>query len=192
MKDQINVQAGEEKKAKKTKIEKTPEEKIEELKKKLSEKRKEINKLKKENKELNDKYLRKLAEFDNLRKRVEREKNEYYQYALSEFLRELLNVVDNFERALSNPSPENGEGFRKGVELIYKQLLDILLKAGVKPIEAKNKEFDPRYHQALEKEESDEVETAIIGEEFQKGYLLFNRLLRPSLVKVIIPKKKEK
>ena len=192
MKDQINAQAGEEKKAKKTKIEKTPEEKIEELKKKLSEKRKEINKLKKENKELNDKYLRKLAEFDNLRKRVEREKNEYYQYALSEFLRELLNVVDNFERALSNPSPENGEGFRKGVELIYKQLLDILLKAGVKPIEAKNKEFDPRYHQALEKEESDEVETAIIGEEFQKGYLLFNRLLRPSLVKVIIPKKKEK
>jgi len=192
MKDQINVQAGEEKKAKKTKIEKTPEEKIEELKKKLSEKRKEINKLKKENKELNDKYLRKLAEFDNLRKRVEREKNEYYQYALSEFLRELLNVVDNFERALSNPSPENGEGFRKGVELIYKQLLDILLKAGVKPIEAKNKEFDPRYHQALEKEESDEVESAIIGEEFQKGYLLFNRLLRPSLVKVIIPKKKEK
>ena len=192
MKDQINAQAGEEKKAKKTKREKTPEEKIEELKKKLSEKRKEINKLKKENKELNDKYLRKLAEFDNLRKRVEREKNEYYQYALSEFLKELLNVVDNFERALSNPSPEDGEGFRRGVELIYKQLLDILLKAGVKPIEAKNKEFDPRYHQALEKEESEEVESPIIGEEFQKGYLLFNRLLRPSLVKVIIPKKKEK
>ncbi|MCP2618796.1 nucleotide exchange factor GrpE, partial [Candidatus Aminicenantes bacterium AC-335-A11] len=71
-------------------------------------------------------------------------------------------------------------------------LLDILLKAGVKPIEAKNKEFDPRYHQALDKEESDEVESPIIGEEFQKGYLLFNRLLRPALVKVIIPKKKGK
>ncbi|MCP2519006.1 nucleotide exchange factor GrpE [SCandidatus Aminicenantes bacterium Aminicenantia_JdfR_composite] len=189
MKDQMKTQETEEKKVKK---EKSLEEKIEELKKKLSEKRKEIRQLKKEKEELNDKYLRKLAEFDNLRKRLEREKSEYYQYALSEFLKELLNVVDNFERALSNPSPENGEGFRRGVELIYKQLLDILLKAGVKPIEAKNKEFDPRYHQALDKEESDEVESPIIGEEFQKGYLLFNRLLRPALVKVIIPKKKGK
>ncbi len=168
---------------------KFPEEKIKELKKKLSTKKKEITKLKKENKELEDKYLRKLAEIDNLRKRIEREKNEYYQYALTEFIKELLNVVDNFERALSNSSPEDGEGFKKGVELIYKQLLDILLKAGVKPIETKDKEFDPRYHQALTKEESDEVSTPIIGEEFQKGYLLFNRLLRPSLVKVIIPKK---
>jgi molecular chaperone GrpE len=176
-------------KKEKIKKEKTLEKKIEELNKKILAKKKEIRKLKKENKELNDKYLRKLADFENLRKRFEREKNEYYQYALSEFIKELLNVVDNFERALKDSSQGNGEGFKKGVELIYKQLLDILLKVGVKPIDTRNKEFDPRYHQALSKEESEEVSNPIIGEEFQKGYLLYNRLLRPALVKVIIPKK---
>ncbi|MFQ6082317.1 MAG: nucleotide exchange factor GrpE [Candidatus Aminicenantia bacterium] len=167
------------------------EKEINALKKKLELKKKEILKLKKENKEIHSKYLRKLADFENLRKRTEKEKNDYYQFALSDFIKELLTVLDNFERALQNPSLEDGENFKKGIELIYKQLLDILLKTGVRPIETENKEFDPNFHQALVKEESNEVEFPIIGQEFQKGYLLYNRLLRPSLVKVLIPKKQK-
>jgi molecular chaperone GrpE len=162
---------------------------IKTLKNKLSKKEKEIKLFKKEQEESKDKYLRLAAEMDNLRKRVEKEKEEHYQYALSEFMKELLVVLDNFERALESEGDENGKSFREGMRLIHKQYMDLLMKKGLRPIELQNKKFDPNLHQAFVTEESEEVEEPMIGEEYQKGYSLHERLIRPALVKVIVPKK---
>jgi len=127
---------------------------------------------------------------ENLRKRLEREKDEFYQYALSELLIELFDVLDNLERALETQSKGNGKSFREGIEMIYKQYQDLLMKQGVKPIEIKEKKFDPHLHQAFMTEESEDVEEPEVAEELQKGYTLHNRLLRPALVKVLVPKKR--
>lgn len=163
--------------------------KIKPWKDKLKKREKEIKHLKKEVEEYKDKYLRTVAEMDNMRKRVEREKSEFYQYSLAEFLKELLVVLDNFERALETESEGSDEAFREGMKAIHRQYLDLLMKKGVKPVEIKDKKFDPNLHQAFMTEESEDVEEPEVGEEFQKGYALHNRLLRPALVKVIIPKK---
>ncbi|NIO47877.1 MAG: nucleotide exchange factor GrpE [Candidatus Aminicenantes bacterium] len=159
------------------------------LKDKLNKRESEIKLIKTENKRLKEEYLRKIAEMENLRKRLEREKGEFYQYALSELLKELFDVLDNFERALETQSKGNGKSFREGIEMIYKQYQDLLMKQGVKPIEIKEKKFDPHLHQAFITEESEDVEEPEVVEELQKGYTLHNRLLRPALVKVAVPKK---
>lgn len=159
------------------------------VKKKLKKKEAEIKNLHKEIAELKEEYLRQLAEKENLRKRLEREKNEYYDYALSELLKELLLVLDNFERALDSENQGDGKSFREGIEMIYKQFQDLLMKQGVTPIEIKEKKFDPYLHQAFAAEESEEVEEPVVSEELQRGYKLHDRLLRPALVKVIVPKK---
>jgi molecular chaperone GrpE len=130
-----------------------------------------------------------MADKENIRKRFEREKSEYYDYALSEFLRELLEVLDNFERALESQDEEVGQSFREGVQMICKQYRDLLLKQGVVPIDIEDKKFDPHLHQAFMTEESDEVDEPEVSQELQKGYKLHNRLLRPSLVKVTVPRK---
>ena len=161
---------------------------IKTLKNKLSKKEKEIKLFKKEQEESKDKYLRLAAEMDNLRKRIEKEKEDHYQYALSEFMKELLVVLDNFERALESEG-DDGKSFREGMRLIHKQYMDLLMKKGLRPIELQNKKFDPNLHQAFVTEESEEVEEPMIGEEYQKGYSLHERLIRPALVKVIVPKK---
>lgn len=161
------------------------------LKSKLKKKEAEIKALKKELDELKDKYLRVLAEMDNLRKRLEREKAEFRNYALSEFLRELLVILDNFERALQCGDQTDGKSFREGIEMIYRLTLDLLMKNGVVPIEVKDKRFNPAHHQAVLTEESEEVEEPQVVEELQRGYLHYERLLRPTMVKVRIPKKKE-
>jgi molecular chaperone GrpE len=149
----------------------------------------EIKKMEKEMMELKQEYLRQVADKENLRKRLEREKTEYYQFALSEFFGELLAVLDNFERSLKSDDQKNLDGFQEGVEMIYKQLLDLLDKYGVKPIDIKDKKFNPHLHQAFMTEESEHVDEPQIGEEFQRGYMINERLLRPSLVKVVLPKK---
>ncbi len=170
---------------------KDPSQEIKALKTKLSKKEKEIKLFKKEQEAAKDKYLRLAAEMDNLRKRVEKEKENHYQYALSEFMKELLVVLDNFERALESEGDENGKSFREGMRLIHKQYMDLLTKKGLRPIELHDKKFDPNLHQAFVTEESEEVEEPVIGEEYQKGYSLHERLIRPALVKVIVPKKGE-
>ena len=177
--------------AKKTKSVKTVQSSLEALKDKLKKKDADIKLLKKENERLNESYLRKMADMENLKKRLEREKTEFYQYALSEFLKELFVVLDNFERALESQDERNGKSFREGVEMIYKQYQDMLVKFGARPIEIKGKKFDPHLHQAFITEESEEVQEPEIIEELQKGYTLHNRLLRPSLVRVAVPKKSE-
>lgn len=159
------------------------------LKKRLKKKESEIKILKKEIGKLKEEYLRQLAEKENLRKRIEREKNEYYNYALSELLKELIVVLDNFERALESEDQGDGKSFREGIEMIYRQYRDLLMKQGVVPIESKEKKFDPHLHQAFMTEESEDVNEPEVSEELQKGYKLHNRLLRPSLVKVVVPKK---
>ena len=175
----------------KSKVHKDASEEIQTLKSRLSKKEKEYKSLKHEKEELRDKLLRIAAEMDNLRKRVEREKEEYYQFALSEFMKELLVVADNFERALESEDDENGKSFRDGMKLIHKQYMDLLMKKGLKPLDFKNNKFDPNLHQAFVTEESEEVEEPEIGEEYQKGYSLHDKLIRPALVKVIVPKKGE-
>jgi len=150
----------------------------------------ETRQLRAERDELKDQYLRAMAEMDNLRKRVERDRSEYTQYALSELLLELLGVLDNFERALgaADASPE-GKSFREGVELIYRMFQSALFKRGVRAIEVKDRTFDPNIHHAMITEESGAVKEPEIAEVLQKGYMLHSRLLRPALVKVVVPKK---
>jgi molecular chaperone GrpE len=150
---------------------------------------KEIKKLKEEIEELKQEYLRQVADKENLRKRLEREKSEYYQYALSEFISELLGVLDNLERSLKSDEKKDAESLKQGVEMIYKQLVDLLNKYGVKPIEIKDKIFNPHLHQAFITEESEDTDEPQVSEELQRGYKLHERLLRPSLVKVVLPKK---
>jgi molecular chaperone GrpE len=161
------------------------------LKSRLKKKETELKLLKKKVEELKDDYLRKLAEMENLRKRLDREKNEYYQYALSDQFREILDVLDNFERALEKRNQSEEESLREGVEMIYKQLKGYLIRQGVKPIEIEDNKFNPHLHQAFLTEESDQISDPQVAEELQKGYMIHDRLLRPSLVKVLVPKKEK-
>ena len=160
------------------------------LKDKLKKKEAELKHLKKELDDLKEAHLRRLADMENLRKRFEREKTEFQQYALSDVLLELLAIGDNFERALqSDPSDADGKTFREGVELILRMFQSLLAKHGVRPIVLENRAFDPNFHHAMMVEESDKVEEPTVAEELQKGYMLHDRLLRPTLVKVLVPKK---
>ena len=165
---------------------------INSLKARLKKKETEIKNLKKKFEKMQEEFLRKAAEMENLRKRLEREKNDYLQYALSEHLKELLGVMDNFERAIASKNQGEEESLQKGVEMIHKQLYDLLLKQGVKQIMIEENQYDPHLHQAFLTEESDQVTELQVAEELQKGYTIHERLLRPSLVKVYIPKKEEK
>jgi molecular chaperone GrpE len=155
----------------------------------LKHQKKENEELKKELSELKDKYLRALAEMDNQRKRLDREKNDFYQFALGDILKDVLSVLDNFERALQSRDQTDGKSYEEGIELIHKLLLDLIRKRGVTLVEAEGIKFDPTIHQAILTEESEEVKEPEIGEVLQKGYKINARLLRPALVKVIVPKK---
>ncbi len=159
---------------------------------KLKKKDLEIKALRKENEELRDKYLRSLAEMENLRKRMERERQEFQKFALADFLRELLVVLDNFERALRTEDQVDGKSLREGIEMIYRQYLDLLKKKGVRPIDSEDRKFDPTIHQAVLTEESEGVTEPEVGEVLQRGFWLEDRLLRPAMVKVRIPAKKDK
>ena len=140
--------------------------------------------LRREKDALQDRLLRTAAEFDNYRKRIERERGDFAAYAAAEVLTELLPIVDNFERALGAPAGADADAFRKGVELIHKQMLDLLRKRGVKPIEALGSDFDPNFHQAVIHESSGEHREGEVISELQRGYMLGDRLLRPAMVKV--------
>ena len=133
-----------------------------------------------------DRLLRKQAEFENFRKRTEKEKQEFYDFALSGFVQTLLPVLDGLERSLSAQEGETVESYRKGNELILKQFRDQLWLAGTQPIRSMGKIFDPNYHQAVMREESSILAENEIIEEYQRGYLFKDRLLRPSMVKVAV------
>ncbi|MBN2400588.1 nucleotide exchange factor GrpE [candidate division KSB1 bacterium] len=154
---------------------------------KLHEIEETLQKVALERDELKDKYLRGLAEIDNFRKRVNKEKEEFQKYVLSEFLLDLLQIYDNLERALKATSMSVEKGIIAGVEIIRKQLLDLLKKYHVQEIDALGKPFDPVFHEALSKEERPEIAAPIVVEIYQKGFTYHDKLLRPVLTKVAIP-----
>jgi molecular chaperone GrpE len=131
-----------------------------------------------------DRYVRTLADFENYRKRSEREKDDFRRYALVGVIRDLLPVIDNFERALEHA--EEGDEFHKGVALIYKQLFDVLQRHGLKTIADSGVRFDPNIHEAVVREEDPSVPSHTVVAILQKGYFLYDRLIRPALVKVAV------
>lgn len=136
--------------------------------------------------ELNDKYKRTMAEFDNFRKRTEKEKAQMYEVGAKEVIEKILPVIDNFERGLSSLNEEEKKSpFADGMDKIYKQLTKTLEEIGVKPIEAVGQEFNPDFHNAVMRGEDEELGENIISEEFQKGYLYHDTVVRHSMVKVV-------
>lgn len=135
--------------------------------------------------ELNDRLRRNLAEFDNYRKRTDKEKSAMFEMGAKNIVEKILPVIDNFERGLAAvPEAEKGGAFANGMEMIYKQLLKTLEDAGVTPIEAVGKEFDPNFHNAVMHVDDDSVGENIIVQEFQKGYMYRDSVLRYSMVQV--------
>lgn len=145
---------------------------------------KQIEVLRKEKEEIYDRMLRKQADFENFRKRTEKEKRDFQQYALSDIMGDLIFILDNFERAFSHSGDDSNPEYKKGVELIYKQLRDLLEKRGLRIIETEGRKFDPNFHEAVAREERNDIEDGTILEELQRGYFFQNRLLRPAMVKV--------
>ncbi len=134
--------------------------------------------------DLYDRLLRRQAEFENFRRRAERERSDYLQFASMELVGNLLPVLDDFERALKVESTDRE--YVKGIELIYQRFYDSLKKTGLEPIEAAGKPFDPNFHQAVERVHTDEVEDQTVLAEFQRGYNFKGKLLRPAMVKVAV------
>jgi molecular chaperone GrpE len=163
-----------------------PETEVDLLKERLSKSEEQI-------KELEDRLLRLAAEFDNYRKRTNKEFSYLVKNANEKLILQLLDTLDNFQRALDSAKTSNDyENFHKGVELIYTHMKDLLAKEGLKEIEALGKPFDPNFHEAVTQAESDEYKEGIVMEEISKGYLLNDRLLRASKVVVSKGKSKEK
>jgi molecular chaperone GrpE len=132
-----------------------------------------------------DRLLRKTAEFDNYRKRTERERIQLSEAAAADLIADLLPLVDDLERAMNaDPGSEGAAAIRRGVELIQQQLLETLRKRGVKPIQALGEDFDPNFHQAVSHEAAEGRRDGEVIEEFRRGYMLGDRLLRPAMVKV--------
>jgi molecular chaperone GrpE len=157
----------------------------------------ELEKLQAEVEAARDRMLRMAAEFENYKKRAEREKNEFMKYIATEFVADLLPIMDNLERAIDATSPplsgqgwvgnenaQNFESLREGVKLIYKQLQDVLTRRGVIQIETVGKPFDPNVHEAVMQAPSDKYPENIVAAEFQKGYMLYDRVIRASMVSV--------
>ncbi|HUE00678.1 MAG TPA: nucleotide exchange factor GrpE [Bryobacteraceae bacterium] len=134
--------------------------------------------------EIKDRLLRTLADFDNFRRRAERDRSEYVQFAAMEIVRDLIPVLDDFRRAMKVETAD--KEYAKGIELIYQRLFETLKKAGLEPIEAAGKQFDPNLHQAVDRAESEDLPDQTVLEEYQSGYNFKGKLLRPAMVKVAV------
>lgn len=150
----------------------------------------ERDKLAAEKASLEDLMLRRQAEMDNFRRRVEREKAETREFASMDAVQALLPVLDDFERALKAAPAGYEEGpvaeYTKGMELIYRRLMESLTKLGLEPIQSEGAPFDPNLHNAIQKEERNDVDDQTVLAEYQRGYHFKNRLLRPAMVKVAV------
>ena len=144
----------------------------------------ERDQLASEKADLQDRLLRARAEFDNARRRGERERSEYLQFAAMDSVKDVLPVLDDFERALKVETADRD--YAKGVELIYQRLFETLKKMGLEPIETAGQAFDPNLHQAVERVETDEAEDHTVVGEFQRGYNFKGKLLRPAMVRVAV------
>lgn len=160
------------------------ESKKEKKKKEKAEKKQDA--LKEKIDELEDRVKRQMAEFDNFRKRTEKEKTAMFETGAKSVIEKILPVVDNFERGLATiPEEEKGNGFAQGMEMVYKQLMTELESIDVKPIEAVGQEFNPDFHNAVMQVESEEYESGIIAQELQKGYTYRDSVVRHSMVAVV-------
>lgn len=156
------------------------------LGKKKDKNQEKIEKLEEKLADLEDKRMRQLAEFENFRKRSEKEKSQMFEIGAKTVVEKMLPVIDNFERGLLGvPEEEKDAPFVQGVELVYKQLLTAFDELGVKPIEAVGAEFDPNLHNAVMMVDDDTLESGMVAEEMQKGYLYKESVVRHSMVKVV-------
>lgn len=144
----------------------------------------ERDQLVKEKAELQDRLLRARAEFDNARRRAERERFDYVQFAATDLVKDILPILDDFERALKVETTDRN--YAKGVELIYGRMAETLKKLGLEAVETQGRQFDPNLHQAVERVETADAEDQTILEEFQRGYKFKGKLLRPAMVKVAV------
>ena len=175
--------AAEESKEEEARAEKQPEEAKEEPEKMRKKKKKE--KWEEKIEELEDRVKRQMAEFDNFRKRTEKEKSHMYEVGARDVIEKILPVVDNFERGLAAvPKHEKTNPVIDGMDEVYRQLMTILTDMGVTPIDAVGKEFDPNFHNAVMHVEDEELGENVVAEEFQKGYLYKDTVIRHSMVKV--------
>lgn len=144
----------------------------------------EMEELKQEKDELYDRLLRVQAEYDNFKKRTQKEKESDRKYRSKDLVEELLPVLDNFERALQVEATDETKGLIDGITMVYNQFQDALKSQGVEVIEAEGKEFDPNIHHAVMQADEDELDPNIVVEELQKGYMLKDKVVRPAMVKV--------
>ena len=169
--------------------EKVQEEEAKEEKKAFKKKQKADKKqdvMKEKIEELEDKVRRQMAEFDNFRKRTEKEKTQMFETGAKSVIEKILPVVDNFERGLAAvPEDEKDSAFVDGMDKVYRQMLTELDAIGVKPIEAVGKEFDPEFHNAVMQVESEEYDSGIVAQELQKGYIYHDSVVRHSMVAVV-------
>jgi molecular chaperone GrpE len=145
----------------------------------------EVAKLRREIADLRDRSMRTLADFDNYRKRSERERQETKKYALAEPMRDFLEIVDNLDLALA--AAGSADDLKRGVQMIHRQMMDLLRRHGVKEIEALGQPFDPSLHEAVSREEDPTVKEPTVTGEMRRGYRIHDRLLRPAMVKVSVP-----
>lgn len=182
----VSCEAETEKKEQTEAKEKAQEQKTADKKHMGRKKDKNLEKLEEKLAELEDKRVRQLAEFENFRKRSEKEKSQMFEIGAKSVIEKMLPVIDNFERGLLGvPEEEKDAPFVQGVELVYKQLLTAFDELGVKPIDAVGKEFDPNLHNAVMMVDDDELESGTVAEEMQKGYLYKEGVVRHSMVKVV-------
>ena len=144
-----------------------------------------------EKQEMYERLLRKQAEIENVRKRVEREKEDFLQHATMGLIRALLPTLDSLERGLKHREQHAPAKFYEGLDLIHRELLEVLKRAGLEPVDSEGKLFDPHVHQAVETVESEGHRDHEVVEELQRGYKLKNRLLRPAIVKVALNRSDE-
>ncbi len=185
MKEEVMVEAEEPEEEQESEAEETSKESKKEKKKKEKADKKQ-DALKEKVEELEDRVKRQMAEFDNFRKRSEKEKTAMFETGARSVIEKILPVVDNFERGLASvPEEEKDGGFAQGMEMIYKQLLTELDKLEVKPIPAVGEEFNPDFHNAVMQVESDEYESGVIAQELLKGYTYRDTVVRHSMVAVV-------
>jgi molecular chaperone GrpE len=166
-------------------VENTNEEVVEEISGEVVEETEETETIEKEKyDELYDKHLRLMAEYDNFKKRTQKEKEELGTFAVSATIEKLLPVIDNFERALDSVSAEEKNTFSEGVEMVYRQMMEILDKMGVSEIEAVGCEFNPEIHNAVMHVDDDAQDANVVVEQFMKGYKYKDKVIRYSMVKV--------
>ncbi|MBV6712593.1 nucleotide exchange factor GrpE [Paenibacillus chitinolyticus] len=145
----------------------------------------DLDELRKAAEESQQRLLRAQADFDNFRRRTRQEKEEFAKYASLKLIEQMLPVIDNFDRALvSSRETQDFEALTKGIEMVYRQLEQLMTQEGLTPIEAVGQPFNPEFHQAIMQVESDDYEEGIVVEEVQKGYMLKDKVIRPSMVKV--------